>query len=668
MSSFNLLSLGTQAVRANQTALGVVGQNISNVNTEGYTRQVVHFNSVVPSGVKLEDVERVTNGYLTQQFWTDSSNYHASDIYTDMAFEVDGLLGKDITSVTTAMDLYFGTMQNAVDDPTSMAHRELLLQQSSTLEGRFNSLYDNINDQHSKINYRLDTAVDQVNAYAKSVSELNDQIRIVTLSGDSANELIDQRDRAVEEIAKRIDIQTIDSDDNMIDIRIAHGQPLVVGLSANELYTYRNSLDPVGRDIAIDIAGTKSVVSDQISGGTLGGLLSYRREVLNPTLNELGRVAIAFSESMNTVQKAGMDLRNDLGDDLFQDVNSSRLMYSRIQGDEKNRGTYPIAQVEISDLSKLTSDEYELDFVSYDEFRLKNLTTGEVHTQDSLQRVQNPVNPHVTEGSYFMDDDNLVLEIGGSRLTMTTTSRFVPGDTFRIQPTRMGAEQISVEMTDPQKLALANPVRINTGIDNMGTGEASVVVTDVNDKSFTTTAHALTPPVEIVFNGADPLTYTAFDMTDPASPQPLDIGHGPMEDLTFVAGKAIELGGYAVTIVNDPHAGDTFSFEYNLDGFSDNRNALAMSNLQKADVLDTGSYQDVYSGILERVAGTTSRSKIVTESQKSVLDATIEVRSSISGVNMDEEAAKLVQFQQAYQASAQIISVSQKLFDTILNI
>lgn len=668
MSTFNLLSLGTQAVRANQTALGVVGQNISNVSTEGYSRQVVHFNSVVPSGVKIEDIERVTNGFLTQQYWTDNSNYAASNIYTDMSLEVDNLLGQELTSITTAMDLYFGTMQNAVDDPTSMAHRELLLQQSETLTGRFNNLYENVNEQHSKINYRLNVAAGDINAYANSIAELNGQIRMMTLSGDSPNELMDQRDQTIAELAKLTDLQTIEGEDGMIDVRIANGQPLVVGLRSNEVYTERDSMDPAGLNLYINISGTVTEISEQVSGGEIGGLLNYRDEVLNPTLNELGRIAISFASSMNQTQNQGMDLNNELGANLFNDVNSTYAARQRVQGHADNRGVYPTAQVEITDLSKLKADEFELEWTSEEEFRLTNITTGQVYTQDDLQRVQQPTSPHVTEGSYYLSDTQLVMELGGVRLTMDTNNRFVPGDKFRIQPTRTGAEQISTDMSDPRKLAFASPVRINTGSDNVGTGEVSVKVTDVENYTFTGQRQALSPPVQIVFSGNDPMTYTAYDMTDPSSPQPLDVGNGPIQDVEYQAGKAIDLGGYEATIVNQPEPGDTFSFEYNTDGFSDNRNALELSDMQSADLLDSGSYQDTYSSLLERVAGTTARSRIVTESQQTVLQATIEARSSVSGVNMDEEAARLVQFQQAYQAAAQIISVSQELFDTILNI
>jgi flagellar hook-associated protein 1 FlgK len=176
------------------------------------------------------------------------------------------------------------------------------------------------------------------------------------------------------------------------------------------------------------------------------------------------------------------------------------------------------------------------------------------------------------------------------------------------------------------------------------------------------------PPVEIVFNSGTPTTFTVFDITDPAAPVPLEItGQGPLVDQLYTAGQAIVLDGYEVTINNQPQAGDRFTFEYNTRGVSDNRNALMLSNLQLEDVLEGGSYQDIYGSLIERVGTKTSVSVINRNASEAVLTSTQESKASLVGVNLDEEAAKLIQFQQAYQASAQLISTSQTLFDTLLN-
>jgi len=670
MSSFNLLSLGTQAVRANQTALGVVGQNISNVNTEGYSRQVVHFNSVVPSGVKLEDVERVTNEFLTRQFWADNSSYERADTYTNLALEADKLLGQDITNASKTMDAFFSTLQHAVDEPAAIAHRELLLTEAHTTTARFNDLYSNINLQHEKINARIDDSIDAINLHAASVARYNDEIRLAEARGDSTNELQDHREVAIIELSKLTDLEVISHDNGMQDVHVANGQPLVIGIQASSLYTYSSEFHGSENKIGIDIAGTRTDVTAQMSGGTIGGALDYRAQVLNPTLNELGRISITLGMTMNDVQLSGMDLNNALGDRLFTDMNTTKAMRERVLGDTGNKGSYSYGLARITDVTRLTANEYSLTLQGKDEFSITNLTTGEVMSQDDFREVTSSIGD-VSDNTYYLNESTgqLRLEIDGFQFDLDSRNDLVRGDKFLIQPTRRGAELIDSEMTDPRKLALASPIRANTAPENTGTGTITVDVTDISSQTFQKKEGELEPPVRIVFSGSgDALTYTAYNVKDPANPEVLDIGNGPVFEKPYVAGEAIDLGGYAATIINEPKAGDTFSFEYNTDGVSDNRNALKMSDLQHVDFLDAGSYQDAYSGLLERVAGKTAGAKIITASNKAVLESTADARSSVSGVNMDEEAARLVQFQQAYQASAQIISVSQKLFDTILNI
>jgi len=209
-------------------------------------------------------------------------------------------------------------------------------------------------------------------------------------------------------------------------------------------------------------------------------------------------------------------------------------------------------------------------------------------------------------------------------------------------------------------------------IENTGSGVTEVAVTDFRALSFDASGE-LAPPLSIVFNNADPVQYTVYDMTDSLNPQPYSFdsdGDGTaevLENIPYTAGDSIQLKGFEATITGQPKAGDRFSISFNEDGISDNRNALIMSDLQEADVSSKGAYQDLYGSLLERVGTRTSTAQINLDANKAVLTSTSDAKASVSGVNLDEEAAKLVQFQQAYQASAQLISTSQTLFDTLLS-
>ena len=579
---FNLLSLGSQAVKTNQSALAVVGQNISNVNTEGYSRQVVHFNSTIPNGVEVADVERVTNEFLTQQFWTDTSNHKSLDLYTDYARSLDNLLGKSATSLTVGIDSYFEKMQNAVDDPTSLANRKLFLEEADSLTQRFNLVYDTAYAQNTNINSQIDDTVTQINNYASSIADYNSRISLAETSGNSTSELRDQRDLEVAKLAELIDVQVSEAKNETYSIFVGNGQPLVVDGSANTLSSQPGNPDGTQNSISLNISGNSIDITEQVAGGVMGGMIRYRNEILNPTLNEIGRIAIAFADTMNSAQSKGMDLNNNLGKDnpLFSDINSTLAMQSRITANNDNTAIMKYTGVTITDSSKLTGADYELEFTQDNEFTIKNLSTGKVTAMSELQKVTG--SDALSEGTYIEDMANgqLTVEIDGMRINLNAT-RFFSGDEYLIQPTRSGADMIKPALSDPKQLALASPVRITPNAENTGTGIATVKVTDIDADTFQT-KYQLTPPVEIVFSDGDPLKYTAYDMTDPAKPKALDIGYGVIEDKTFTSGKAIDLGGYEVTITNLPKPGDRFTLAYNKDGFSDNRNALEMSDLQKA--------------------------------------------------------------------------------------
>lgn len=675
---FNLLGLGIQAAQANKTALGVVGQNISNVNTPGYNRQVATLvTQTEQRGVTVESINRVTDDFLTRQLWADTASFNRTDIFADMAAELDNLLASSTTSISTALDNYFKALQNAVDDPTSLPNRELFVAEADALTKRFNDLNTVVVRQNEKVNENLESFSSQVTAFGKDIADLNDKIRLNVVAGKPANELRDQRDRLVEDLSKLVDVQVIEQDGGEFSVFVANGQPLVVGLVANEMVSTLGDPDASLQGIALKIAGNEVDVTDGISSGKIGGLLQYREDILQPTMNELGRIAIAVSETMNEQHKKGMGLDGNLGGLLFSDVNSSAAMSSRLLANDDNIGKIDQSYVKIVDVGALEASDYEMVIGENNQLTIKRLSDDKRYSLSDFTKVpasplnsKRPEEPLTESGTYFMDVESgyLQLSLDGFTLELDMESRLVEGDRYLIQPTRHGAAQMGMTVTDGRQLALAQPIRVSIGPDNKGTGEVDIEVTDVTATSLNTKAGELTPPVDIVFNNSTPSTFTIFDMTDPTNPVALvKEGFGPLENQIYNPGEPIELDGYNITIRNQPSPGDRFSFGYNTDGVSDNRNALLMSNLQLKDTIDGGSYQDIYGRLIEHVGTKTSVANINREASEAVLTSTQETKSSVSGVNLDEEAAKLIQFQQAYQASAQLITASQTLFDSLLS-
>jgi len=660
MSSFNLLSIGNQALQANQAALNTVGQNISNVNTDGYSRQRVDFVSRPDlSGVFVNDIERISDQFMVRQVWSDTSNNSYYAKLEGFANELDNLLASDVTSLSTAMNEYFGALQSAVDDPTSLPSRQLFLAQAEALATRINSMQVSLTRQNDSINTQIDSTVAQINSVVPRIADLNDEIEKLAASNNVPNEMFDQRDRLVEELAGYIDISTSIDQNGVVDIYIGDGQPLVLNDRPQRLISVSGTPDATKKEIALDLGSRPNIITEKIRGGELGGLIEYRESNLANAANELGRIVMALSETMNEQHKLGMDLDGDLGGLIFKDINSFELMDARVSGSDNNGGLIQQDSVEITDVSALHASEYEMLFNSSNTFTMTREVDGVLIPQSSFA-VQANAAAVDQDGEYYWDTatNELTVQVDGFKLYLNGQTSFAAGDTFLVQPVRNGAADFAVAMTDPRDLALASPLASSSSINNTGTGSIDVKVTDVSTTTFTTTPKAMVPEIDITFSdtGAG-LEYT---VTEKGTATVITAA------TAYVPGQAISLNGYEVTITNSPLAGDVFSVGYNTNGVSDNRNALALSDLQFSKVVEGASYQDVYGKLVETVGTETQVAQTNAQASQAVLNVSLDQRASVSGVNLDEEAAKLIQYQQAYSASAKLIQVSQSIFDTLL--
>ncbi|GGK72682.1 flagellar hook-associated protein FlgK [Amphritea balenae] len=673
MSSFDLLNLGTQSMLTNQSQLNTVGQNISNANTDGYSRQRVNQVSLEDrTGVFVNDIQRITDSFLTKQLWADQAVYSQTETFSNLANQVDDLLASGTSSVSNALDNFFGAMQSVVDSPLSMPSRELFIAETDSLVRRFNDLDSNVRRLDESVDTLMGSLADQVSVLASNVAGLNEQIRVAVTQGSGANELQDQRDLLIQDISELVGITVIEQSDSQLNLFVGNGQPLVVGGNSNQLMRVSGDAYSNQSELKLMIGGRLNDVTDEVSGGQIGGLLQYRDEVINEVRDQLGLLAISFAETMNQQHQSGMDLNNNLGENIFNDVNVSSAQFNRVTANADNLSGMNSATVLIEDVSQLHATDYELVYNGPNDISIIRNSDGVMFnssdfTAETGATVSQGINA-VDQGEIYFDPDKKAISVAfdGIKVTIETDTQLTTGDRFLLTPVRTGADDLQLKMVDAEKLALASPVRVTPDTTNDGTGIAYATVTDPTGLAFAN-SHSLTPPVDVVFNNTDPLTYTLYDISQPDNPQVLDLGAGPLANQTFVAGEEIQLEGFSVRIENTPKAGDRFRFEYNLDGFSDNRNALELSGLQNDSLTREGSYQDIYGGLVEWVGSRTATASIAVQANKAVLDTTVGAKASVSGVNLDEEAAKLVQYQQAYQASAQLIRVSQTIFDSLLS-
>lgn len=521
----DLLNIALSGMTAQRAALTVTGNNISNANTAGYSRQQAVVSTVTPaylggaylgSGVQVDGIRRIADGFLTNQIRTDTSVLSQVSTYHDNIRTMDGLLANEATSLSSSMQEFFSAMQTAANDPSSVPARQVVLSQSSSLVSRFNSFNEMIGQQNTAVNSSLHSYVDQLNSLAASVAELNVQIAGKTLNGAASmpNDLLDKREEVLRQMSELASVTVVNSTDGTVNVFIGQGQGLVFGAKSATLATIRNPSDPLQENVAIVTPQGVTDISKQISGGKLGGIVQYRSDALDAAANILGRLALVVADTMNRQQQLGMDLEGNLGQNLFGDINATEISQTRIIAHANNPVPQSYAMsVSITDSLQLTDSDYELELPGpgNNEFVLTRKSDGKIIQQGQLT------------GSFpttiVADGFSINLESGN----------FVAGSTFTVSPTKRASGDISLNLTRTQELAFAQAVRTQAATGNAGSGQISAgEVLDVTTSAFANEG-ALSPPLIIRFTSAT--TYDILDNSNPASPVPLN---PPMTDRVFV--------------------------------------------------------------------------------------------------------------------------------------
>lgn len=697
----SLLNIGLSGLHAARTNLSVVGHNITNVNTPGYSRQdtvqvtrTPQFSGVgyIGSGTSLTDIRRTYSEFMTTQLRSSTALNSDVKAYKSQIDQLDSLLAGTTTGITPALQAFFSAMQTAAEDPANIPARQLVLAESEGLARRFNDIYENINSQNQFINKQMQATGDQVNRLAAAIAGYNDAIARAGSSGHPPNDLLDQRDEAIRQLSTFIGVTVVPQDDNTMNVFIGSGQPLVVGNNANSIEVMQGRGDPMRFDVNFVSGGSKQTITSMITGGEMGGLLRYREEVLDPTLNAMGRLALSISDEINRQLGQGLDLKGNVGAALFNNINDPKLAALRVLAMGDNSANVS-GSLDIHNTQLLTTSDYRLEYDQTSGYSARRLSDGAVMTvtADAQGRLS------------FADPEG---RDQGFTVTMSGTPGH--GDQFVLQPTRRGANDIASVLDQADQLAFAAPLRSEADLQNKGTGsigQPSVdMVLDPNTlpmdnfvaEALSKTHLAAIDNIQLQYNSAtgemDFVTPLPSGITITPVPQegagaPTGIG-----SLPFTPGQSNQLS-YAIqvddgsgnlqsytvtqTLSGRPEQGDTFDISFNKHGVSDNRNALKLADLQNKQVVGvdanikdiaTGmSFTDDYGDTIERVGTLTAQARQDEIATGAILKQATDNRDSLSGVNLDEEAAKLIKFEQYYNASAQIIQVSRNLFDTLIS-
>lgn len=652
MASSSLLGIGSSGLQAFQRSLNTIGHNIANVNTDGYSKQTVDLSARVPqangygfsgTGVDTQTISRSYDAFVENNVRNSTSTAAEFDTFYALASQLDNVVADPDAGISTAMQSFFNAFQDVADSPSATAAREVLLNEGQRLAGQFHELASWMENLRGQVNSDLRNSVSEINRLTSSIASLNESIVVEEgrAGGQPANDLLDQRDALIRELSEMVSVTTVQQDDGSINVMAGTGQVLVVGNHSTSLDVYIEAGDPNQLGIAITGSGGVQVpVTEQLSGGRIGGLISFRERMLDPAVNSLGLTAIGLSHFINDQHNRGMDLDGILGTDFFNQSSPQVLTLS---------GTTGNVVVNFDDISQLNNNDYTLSF-NVGAWELTRNDTNQVITMTGTGTA---VDPFIAEGLSF--------EISGAPAN---------GDAYLIRPTRNGAMDMELALVNGRQIAAASPVRSLAAITNSGTGEISNgVVADINNAAFQTTPGQISPPVMVRFTST--ASYDLYDNTNPAAPVLIEAGitYDPTTGGAVFPSPGGTDHGYRMDITGSPAAGDEFSTEYNTGGVGDNRNSLLMTALASNKVMSNGtaSITDTYNTLIADVGTGTRQAELNGIAQNRVLDQAVATRESISGVNLDEEAANLVRFQQAYQAAAQVISVANTMFDTLLS-
>jgi len=548
--SGDMLSVGVSGLQAFQRSLATIGHNISNVNTEGFNRQTVELatrnpqatgNGFVGSGVNVTTVQRVYDQFLFDQVTSRNSTFNQLNILQQFASGIDELLANDDAGLNPTLQSFFNAVQDVANNPTSIPTRQVLILEAETLTNRFESLDQRLNSLRDTTNNQLVSLTTEINSIASSIAGLNKSIVLETgaAGGQPPNDLLDKRNVLINQLSELVSVSTVDVNDGSLNVFIGSGQTLVLGNTSSTIGTVRSEFDQSQLEVSYNSGTVSYPISNQISGGKLGGLLSFREDVLDKAQSAMGRIAIGLADTFNAQHQLGDDINGNAGGLFFNSIVTTSPQVFSSSGNNPASGT---VSVSITDTNAIEASDYRLNYdgATFSLVRLSdNTVVDSGFTTASLPRT--------------VASDGISINLAGS---------VAAGDSFLLRPVRNGAGDIGVAVGSAAEVAAA------------------------------------------------------------------------------ASGSSL----------------------------GDNSNALALVSLQLQNVMGGGreSYQSAYAKLVATVGSSTNQAKVNASAQSTLLNRAVEAQQSVSGVNLDEEAANLIKFQQAYQAAAQIIRVSDEIFQTLI--
>ncbi|PSU71173.1 flagellar hook-associated protein FlgK [Photobacterium phosphoreum] len=644
----DLMQIGVSGLRTSQKQLDVASHNITNVNTPGYSRQVVeqktdnaqwNGNNYYGTGAYIDNVSRAYDQFAARELTLSTTQLEEANVKQQHLAMLDDFTSKSAVNSVNSMNDFYHSVRSLADNPSDLGSRQTVLEHANQAAVNLNNSHETLTNIRTDVNQQLSVSLERVNALGQELAAVNTSLQQQS-SSDGSNDLFDQQRTLINELAKYTQVTVLADKGSLANtVIIGSGDTLVSGVTASQLKLIDGDPDIANKQIAlINGNNSKPIKSDTI-GGSLGAMLTVRDDVIDKSLDQLGQMAIGFASQMNDLQQQGVDLNGQQGQALFNDINSTEAMSQRAL---KPFGSSSDISVKIDDINQLKLGDYQL------------VSDATSHTLIDQQGNETVLTAN-TKGK-------LAAKVDGLEITINTPPTLMAGETETtiIQPLRRGAADISLAMTDPRGLAGHRQFTAIAAESNLGSATIAQVSTAVPDNFGRN--------YQVKFNDKlDQITVT--DLKTNTNVELADNKYSSENGATIAIKTSDTTSIPVMTLSAGAKANDSFEIELGAQNSQGgNGNFLAMQQVQHQKTMADGksSVIDVFEGLATDVGMLKKNADKLSEVNQLDFDSASERVSNLSGVNLDEEAANLMKFQQSYMASSRIMSVAKETFDTLM--
>jgi len=665
-----LFEVSRSAIFAAQQALSVTGQNIANVNTPGYSKQKAIFTEANPqdgnpgqvgTGVKINAIQRSVDTFLENQLTTSHEQLGRYEVYRNTLLRVQELFGDaNAQGIGPALNEFFSALQDVATNPSNVPARSVLLAKATTLSQIFNQADTDLTANRQALDQQISQAITEINSRADQIAELNGKVVEAEVRGQNANDLRDQRQQLVNELADRIEVTTIEDSRGSLTVFVGRGLTLVSGPNTYDLSGVVSTSNSGLLNVGYDTGGTvKLGITALITGGRLKGLIDARDTAIPDLQISLDKLAASLVNEVNQVHRLGYGLDGTTGNNFFSALSVTAAAKNT------NSGSATIGSGAITANSLLTMHDYEVRFSSATAYSIVDTTTGATikgnYTGTAITAPTTDAPVSIVTGT----NDTLVVSVDGTASgTITLTGAASPGQSYS-----SGA-------------ALATEVqsKINADATLVAAGKSVTVAYDTTTNRLVITSDSTASTSAVNVTGGTARATLGFSA-----------GTSTAASGTYSTPQTFTLDGISVTITGTPAANDVFTVNSRKDSArnlavsltsankvaasstlagvpSDNSTAQTLAALKTKSVSALGSttFNNFYGATASSFGATVQKADRDFRSQEILQGQLESFRSEVSGVSLDEEMVNMLQFQQTFMAASRLIVMTDDMMKILL--